>query len=64
MWLLLTYVGLVLIGYAIIYFLGLLVEQVLPVASLPMFLLMFFMVMWLSWLAAVKLTAPKVAAQA
>jgi hypothetical protein len=64
MWLLLTYVGLVLIGNAIIYFLGLLVERVLPVASLPMFLLMFFVVMWLAWLAAVKLTAPKVAAQA
>jgi hypothetical protein len=64
MWLLLTYVGLVLIGNAIIYFLGLLVERVLPVASLPTFLLMFFVVMWLAWLAAVKLTAPKAAAQA
>jgi len=64
MWLLLTYVGLVVAGNAIIYFLGLLVERVLPVASLPLFLLMFFVVMWVAWLAAVKLTAPKAAAQA
>ena len=35
-----------------------------PVASLPLFLLMFFAVMWFAWLAAVKVTEPKAAAQA
>lgn len=64
MWLLITYIGLSLIGNALIYFLGLIVEQVWPVASLPVFLLMFFVVMWVAWLAAVKLTAPKAVAQA
>ena len=64
MWLLVTYIGLTLVGNAIIYFLGLFVEQVWPVASLPLFLLMFFVVMWVAWLAAVKLTAPKATAQA
>lgn len=64
MWLLLTYIGLTLVGNAIIYFLGLIVERVWPVASLPLFLLMFFVVMWVAWIAAVKLTEPKAAAQA
>jgi hypothetical protein len=64
MWLLLAYIGLTVIGNAIIYFLGLIVEQVWPVASLPVFLVMFFVMMWVAWLAAVKLTEPKAAAQA
>jgi hypothetical protein len=64
MGLLLTYIGLTVVGNGIIYFLGLLIEGMWPVASLPMFLLMFFAVMWFAWVAAVKLTEPKVAAQA
>ncbi len=64
MGLLLTYVGLTVVGNGIIYFLGLLIERVWPVASLPMFLLMFFAVMWFAWVGAVKLTEPKVAVQA
>ncbi|HZO44338.1 MAG TPA: hypothetical protein VFB68_00505 [Xanthobacteraceae bacterium] len=64
MWLLLTYIGLTVVGNAIIYFIGLLVERVYPAASLPLFLLLFFAVMWFAWLAAVKLTEPKAVAQA
>ncbi len=59
--LLLTYIVLVLIGIAIIYVIGLGIERMWPIVSLPAFLFMFFAVMWLSWLAAVKLTEPKVA---
>lgn len=61
MWLLLTYIVLAVIGNAIIYFIGLGIERMWPIASLPAFLLMFFAVLWLSWLGAVKLTEPKVA---
>jgi hypothetical protein len=61
MWLLVTYIGLVLIGQGIVYVVGLGIERMWPVASLPAFLLMFFAVMWFAWLAAVKLTAPKAA---
>lgn len=64
MWLMLTYIGLALIGNAIIYFVGLAVEQMWPTASLPIYLLMFFLVLWLSWLGAVKFTEPKAAAPA
>jgi hypothetical protein len=61
MWLLLTYIALALIGNAIIYFIGLGIELMWPIASLPLYLLMFFAVLWLSWLGAVKFTEPKVA---
>jgi hypothetical protein len=59
MWLLVTYIALALTGNAIIYFIGLGIERVWPVASLPAFLLLFFVVLWLSWIVAVKLTEPK-----
>jgi hypothetical protein len=59
MWLLITYIGLALAGNLGIYFLGLIVEKMWPAASLPVYLLLFFVVMWLAWLVAVKLTAPK-----
>ena len=58
-----TYIVLAVIGNAIIYFIGLVIERMWPVASLPLFLLMFFVVLWSRWLAAVKITAPKAAAQ-
>ena len=61
MWLMLTYIGLALIGNAVIYFVGLAIERMWPIASLPAFLLMFFVVLWLAWLGAVKFTEPKTA---
>lgn len=64
MQLLLTYIGLAVAGNGIIYFIGLAVERMWPAASLPLFLLMFFAVMWFAWLGAVKITEPKTAAQA
>jgi hypothetical protein len=59
--LLVTYIVLAVIGIAIIYVIGLGIERMWPIASLPAFLLLFFSVLWLSWLAAVKLTEPKAA---
>jgi hypothetical protein len=61
MWLIVAYIALALVGNVIIYFAGLAIEQVWPIASLPLYLIMFFGVLWISWLGAVKLTAPKAA---
>jgi hypothetical protein len=61
MWLMATYIGLAIAGNAIIYFIGLAIERMWPVASLPFYLLMFFVVLWVAWLAAVKITEPKTA---
>jgi uncharacterized membrane protein len=59
MWLIVTYAALAVAGNAVIYFIGLAIEQAWPVASLPLYLLMFFLVLWLSWILAVKITEPK-----
>jgi hypothetical protein len=59
MWLMLIYIGLAVVGNAIIYFIGLAIEKAWPGASLLAYLLMFFAVLYLSWLGAVKLTEPK-----
>jgi hypothetical protein len=59
MWLMATYIGLAVVGNAAIYFIGLAIERAWPAASLLAYLLMFFAVLYLSWIGAVKLTAPK-----
>ena len=61
MGLLVTYIGLAIAGNAVVYFIGLAIERMWPVASLPAFLLMFFAVMWFAWVGAVKITEPKTA---
>jgi hypothetical protein len=61
MQLLLTYIALAIAGNGVIYLIGLVIERMWPVASLPLFLLMFFSVMWFAWLGAVKITEPKTA---
>lgn len=57
--LLVTFVVLAVAGTAGIYVLGLGIERMWPGASLPAFLLMFFGMLWLAWLVAVRITAPK-----
>jgi hypothetical protein len=62
MWLMLTYAVLAVLGNAVIYFIGLGIERVWPAASLPLYLLLFFGVLWLAWILAVRITEPKQAA--
>ncbi len=62
MWLIVAYIVLAVIGNAVIYLIGLGIEKMWPVASLPLYLVMFFLVLWISWLGAVKFTAPRSAA--
>jgi hypothetical protein len=57
--LLVTYLVLAVAGTGGIYVLGLGIERVWPAASLPVFLFMFFAMLALMWLIAVKITAPK-----
>jgi hypothetical protein len=61
MWLMVTYIGLAVIGNAIIYFIGLAVERAWPAGSLLIYLVMFFAVLYLAWIGAVKITEPKAA---
>ena len=57
--LLLVYLGLVVVGNAIAYLLGLAIERTFPVASLPAFLTLYFATLWVSWIVAVRVTEPK-----
>jgi hypothetical protein len=59
MWLLIVYVGLVLVGDLADYLIGLVVEQVWgQQASLVVFLVLYFLFLWVAWVAAVKITEP------
>ena len=57
--LLAVYVALVIVGDAIAYMVGLVIERTLPVASLPAFLALYFLFLWVAWVIAVRITAPK-----
>ena len=50
-------------GDIMAYLLGLFVERQWPAASLPFFLAMYFLFLWISWIIAVRVTAPKAAMQ-
>lgn len=59
--LILYYVVLATIGDLAVVGIGYGIEQVLPWLSLPVFLFLFFAVLWAAWVAAVRMTAPEIA---
>ncbi|MFL5071975.1 MAG: hypothetical protein ACJ8D9_20540 [Xanthobacteraceae bacterium] len=58
------YVGLVLASDVVAIFLCLAIEKVSPAASLPIFLGLYFAILWGAWAAAVRLSEPQVASVA
>jgi len=65
MWLLIVYLVLVIVGDVADYLIGLFVERMWgSQASLIVFLALYFLFLWLAWIAAVKITAPRVEAKA
>ena len=57
------YVGFMVAGDVVDYFIGLFVERLWPEASLLTFLVLYFLSLWIAWLLAVKVTEPKVVMQ-
>jgi len=53
------YLVIQLIGDAIAVFLGLVIEKFAPAISMPIFLTMYFAVLWGAWVIAVRITEPK-----
>jgi hypothetical protein len=53
------YIALSLFGDAIAVALCLAIEQVVPWISMPIFLTLFFLILWAAWVLAVRLTEPK-----
>jgi hypothetical protein len=58
------YLALVLASDVVAVFLCLAIEKVWPAASLPVFLSLYFAILWGAWIAAVRLTEPQVASVA
>jgi len=62
--LLIVYVMLVIAGDVVAYFIGLVIERNAPAAvSLPAFLAMYFLFLWVGWVIAVRITQPRVRPQ-
>jgi hypothetical protein len=61
MGLLVWYVVLMILGDIAAYLIGLAVEHYWPSASLAVFLFLYFLFLWVSWVLAVWLTEPKAA---
>ena len=61
MCLIVVYVALMITGDILAYLMGLFVERMWGSAvSLPFFLFMYFLLLWVSWVIAVKVTEPRV----
>jgi hypothetical protein len=59
--LIIYYVGLVLVCDVVAVLLCLAIEEVWPAGSLPIFLGLYFAILWGAWVAAVRLTEPAAA---
>lgn len=56
--LLAVYLVLMIIGDLAAYLIGLVIERNAPAASLPAFLAMYFVFLWVAWVIAVRVTRP------
>jgi hypothetical protein len=59
MWLIIIYLIFMIVGDLADYLIGTVVERVWPAASLPVFLGLYFLFLWISWVLAVKVTEPR-----
>ena len=60
--LLIVYLALMIAGDFVAYLIGLVIERTFPAASLPAFLALYFLFLWVAWIIAVRVTEPKKAA--
>jgi len=59
MWIMVIYVAIVLISESIVVAIGLALDRIYRPASLPVSLSLFFVMLWLGWVLAVRFTEPK-----
>jgi hypothetical protein len=62
--LLAVYLALMIAGDLVAYLIGLVIERNFPAASLPAFLAMYFLFLWIAWIIAVRITEPRKSAAA
>jgi hypothetical protein len=61
--LLIVYLILMIVGDVLGWLIGLVIEHYWPAASLPTFLFLYFFFLWVAWVIAVRVTAPRTAPQ-
>ena len=54
-----VYVSIVVFSELVVVAIGLALDRTYPIASLPVSLSLFFVVLWFGWILAVRLTGPK-----
>ena len=59
MWLIVIYLIFMIVGDVADYAIGTVVERMWPSASLPVFLGLYFLFLYLAWVIAVRVTEPK-----
>jgi len=59
MWIMVVYVLIVAISELVVVAIGLVLDRIFPVASLPVSLTLFFAALWFGWVLAVRWTEPK-----
>jgi hypothetical protein len=59
MWILMVYILIVVVSETIVVAIGLVLDRIYPVLSLPVSLSLFFAGLGLGWILAVRLTEPK-----
>jgi len=59
MWIMVVYILIVAVNELIVVIIGLVLDRIAPIASLPVSLTLFFAVLWFGWLLAVRWTEPK-----
>ena len=59
MGLLIIYLALMIAGDIVAYVIGFAIERNMPAASLPAFLAMYFLFLWVAWVIAVRITRPR-----
>lgn len=64
MWLIIIYLVFMIIGDIADFLIGVVVDRVWPSASLPIFLGLYFLFLYVAWIAAVWITEPKKASAA
>jgi len=59
MWIMVVYVSIVVVSELVVVAVGLVLDRIYPLLSLPVSLSLFFAVLWFGWILAVHLTEPK-----
>jgi hypothetical protein len=57
------YIALLLMGEVVAVLLCLWIETIWPAVSMPLFIALYFLVLWVAWIVAVRVTEPAPAAQ-